>query len=99
MLHASGQPKFLWGKAAHHAIWLKNHTPTKALGGLTPFEVVYSQKPDLCGLHDWGSHICVQNESKSKLGGHINEGVWVGLDDKPKGAQVFWPTKHTVMVE
>lgn len=99
MLHASGQPKFLWGEAVHCAVWLKICTPTKALGGLTPFEVVYGWKPDLCGLHDWGSCVWVQNKSKSKLDGCVNEGVWVGLDDKSKGAQVFWPMRHTVMVE
>ena len=99
MLHASGQPEFLWGEAAHHVVWLKNHTPTKALGGLTPFEVAYSRKPDLRGLREWGSCIWVRNESKSKLGGHVNEGVWVVLDNNSKGAQVFWPTKRTVMVE
>ena len=29
LLHASGLPKYLWGEAAHHVIWLKNQTPTK----------------------------------------------------------------------
>ena len=99
MLHASGQPKFLWGEAAHHVVWLKNRTPTKALGSLTPFEVAYSRKPDLCGLCEWGSRVWVRNESKSKLGGRVNEGVWVGLDDNSKGARVFWPTKRTVTME
>ena len=59
MLHASGQPKFLWGKAVHHVVWLKNRTPTKALGGLTPFEVAYGRKPDLRGLREWGSCVWV----------------------------------------
>ena len=99
MLHASGQPKFLWGEAAHHVVWLKNRTPTKALGSLTPFEVAYGRKPDLCGLCEWGSQVWVRNESKSKLGGRVNEGVWVGLDDNSKGARVFWPTKRTVTME
>ena len=99
MLHASGQPKFLWGEAVHHVVWLKNRTPTKALSGLTPFEVAYGRKPDLRGLREWGSQVWVRNVSKSKLGGHVNEGVWVGLDDNSKGARVFWPTKRTVMVE
>ena len=34
LLHASGLPKFLWGEAARHVIWLKNRTPTKVLDGL-----------------------------------------------------------------
>ena len=59
MLHASGQPKFLWGKAAHHVVWLKNCTPTKALGGLTPFEVAYGRKPNLHGLREWSSRVWV----------------------------------------
>ena len=59
MLHAGGQPKFLWGEAVHHAVWLKNRTSTKALSGLTPFEVIYSRKPDLRGLCEWGSCVWV----------------------------------------
>ena len=41
LLHASGQPKFLWGEAACHVVWLKNRMPTKVLDGLTPFEVAF----------------------------------------------------------
>ena len=41
LLHASRLPKFLWGEAAHHVMWLKNRTPTKVLDGLTPYEVTF----------------------------------------------------------
>ena len=41
LLHASGMPKFLWGEAACHIVWLKNRTPTKVLDGLTPYEVAF----------------------------------------------------------
>ena len=99
MLHASGQPKFLWGKVACHAVWLKNRTSTKALDGMTPFEAATDKKPDLRGLKEWGCRCWVRNESKSKLGGRVDEGVWVGLDDKSKGARVYWPKKRTVTIE
>ena len=37
ILHASGLPKFLWGEALRHVIWLKNRTSTKAVpSGKTP---------------------------------------------------------------
>ena len=85
MLHASGQPKFLWGEAARHAVWLKNRTPTKALDGMTPFEALTGDKPNLRGLREWGSRVWVRNEKKAKLGGRVDEGVWVGIDDKSKG--------------
>ena len=100
MLHSSGQPHMLWGEAAHHAVWLKNCTPTKALGGdMTPYEAAYGKKPDLWGIREWGSRCWVRNESSAKLGGRVDEGVWVGIDEKSKGARVFWPGKHTVTVE
>jgi len=37
LLHASGLPKFLWGEAACHVVWLMNRTSTKAVDGKTPF--------------------------------------------------------------
>ena len=30
MLHGSGLPKFLWGEAVKHAVYLKNRASTKA---------------------------------------------------------------------
>jgi transposase InsO family protein len=38
ILHASQLPKFLWGEAVKHAVYLKNRTSTKALDGKTPYE-------------------------------------------------------------
>ena len=54
MLHASGLPQALWGEAVHHAIWLKNHTSTKALNGMTLFEAATGQHLDLSHLQEWG---------------------------------------------
>jgi len=86
MLHASGQPKFLWGEAARHAVWLKNRTSTKALDGMTLFEALMGDKPNLRGVQEWGCRVWVRNEKSAKLGGHVEEGVWVGFDDKSKGS-------------
>ena len=97
--HSSGQSKFLWGKAAHHAVWLMNCTLMKALDSITPLEATTGKKPNLRNLHEWGCQIWVQNEASAKLGGQVNEGIWVGYDDRSKGSQVYWPEKCIVMVE
>ena len=47
LLHASGLPKFLWGEAACHVVWLMNHMSTKAVDGKTPFKATFHKKPDL----------------------------------------------------
>jgi len=99
MLHPSGQLTFLWGEAACHAVWLKDWTSTKAIDGMTPVEALTGDKPSLCGFREWGSKVWVQSKKKGKLGGRVDEGVWVGIDEKSKGFRVYWPKKYTVTVE
>ena len=43
----------LWGEAVHHAVWLKNQTPMKALKhDKTPYKAAHGKKPDLQGLRE-----------------------------------------------
>jgi len=64
---------------------------------MTPLKAATGKKPDLRGVREWGCRCWVRNESKSKLGGHVDEGVWVGFDDKSKGSQVYWPSLSNVI--
>jgi transposase InsO family protein len=50
VLHHSSLPKFLWGEAVLHAVWLKNQTSTCALKSLTPFEALTGKKLNLLNL-------------------------------------------------
>jgi len=100
MLHVSGLPKFLWGEAARHAVWLKNRTPTKVLARKTPYEAALGQTPNLSRLREWGSPVFVKMGAGTKLGGCIEHEKWMGIDEHTKNAcRVYWPLKHTVTVE
>ncbi|OJT04896.1 Retrovirus-related Pol polyprotein from transposon TNT 1-94, partial [Trametes pubescens] len=99
MLITSGLPRFLWGEAALHATWLKNRSPTKALGGRTPFEAVTGKPPDMRGLPVWGSKVWVHDTSDGKLGERARCGRWVGFDPQSQGSRIYWPSKHTITVE
>src|SRR5258706_6870592 len=44
MLHHSGLPKFLWAEAFSTTTYVHTRTPTRALDGLIPHEVLYSTK-------------------------------------------------------
>ncbi|CAA7269926.1 unnamed protein product [Cyclocybe aegerita] len=99
LLHSSGLPKFLWGEAARHVVWLLNRTSTKAVDGKTPYEAAFGKKPDLCEVCEWGEKVWVHIEGGNKLGGQVREGRWMGLDEKSKGVRVYWPDKRTVTVE
>ncbi|EGO02579.1 hypothetical protein SERLA73DRAFT_175992 [Serpula lacrymans var. lacrymans S7.3] len=76
MLRSSGMPKYLWGEAVRHAVWLKNHTSMKALDNMTPHEAAHGTKPDLSLLHEWGCKALIHDASGSKL----NSLVWEGWD-------------------
>ena len=100
LLHTSGLPKFLWGEAACHIVWLKNRTPTKVLGGLTPYEVAFSKRPNLGDVQEWGSNVYVQIEGESKLHSQVEQCKWMGIDDKSLNAyHVYWPRKHSVTIK
>ena len=100
MLHQSGLPKFLWGEAILHAVWLKNRTSTRALKNLTLFEALTGKKPNLSNLPEWGTKVWVHDEGNSKLEGHSRIGRWVGFDaDSTHAHRIYWPEKRTVSVE
>ena len=100
VLHASGLPKFLWGEAAVHIVWLKNRTPTRALSdGTTPFQMLYKTKPDFSRIFDWGAPIWVHDANSNKLDARGVLGRWVGLDSDGGYHRVYWPGKHSITVE
>jgi len=99
LLHASILPKFLWGEAACHVVWLLNRTTMKAVDGMTHFEVAFGKKPNLRGVREWGETVYVRVEGGTKLGGRVKEGCWLGLDRELKGVWVYWPDSKTVTVE
>lgn len=91
MLIASGLPRALWGEAILHAVWLKNRSPTKALEGLTPYELVYEIAPDLSGVPVWGTKVWVQDKSTGKVGKRAVTGRWVGYDMHSNGHRIYFP--------
>lgn len=101
LLHASGLPKYLWSKAAHHAVWLLNQTTTKAIKEMTLYKAAFSKKPNLKNVREWDERVWVCVEKENKLGGHVLEGQWLGIDDKSKGICVLPespPTTKTIPV-
>ena len=91
MLHDSRLPKFLWGEAAKHAVYLKNRTWTRTLGNTTPFKVLTGKKPNLANLHPWGCKVRVHDMGGSKLDRRLKIGRWMGFDKETgDGHRIFW---------
>ena len=54
MLHDSGMAQSHWGEAANTKVYLKNRSPSKILGGKTPYEAWYGTRPNLSHLKPFG---------------------------------------------
>ncbi|KJA26565.1 hypothetical protein HYPSUDRAFT_116541, partial [Hypholoma sublateritium FD-334 SS-4] len=88
MLHDAKLPKFLWGEALCHAVFVKNRTWTRSLKDTTPFEMLTGSKPDLSNIHPWGCKVSVHDTAGGKLDGRSKEGRWVGFDDESKAHRI-----------
>ena len=99
-LHPSTLPKFLWGEAVKHAIWLKNRTVTRTLpNSKTPNKMLYSKKPNVAGLREWGTKVWVHDASGTKLDGRSRIGWWIGFKEVSNAHRILWPDNRSVTAE
>lgn len=99
MIEDSKMPKFLWGEAVQHSVFLKNCTPTSALNGITPHEAFWGVKPNLANLHPWACKVYIHTPGGSKLSSRATVGHWMGFDSESDAHRVYWPEKRRVTVE
>lgn len=99
MLISSGLPRWLWGEAHQHAVWLWNRTPHASIGFKTLYEKHFGKPPDLSGLAPFRSVCYVRCENTDKLGPRAKEACWLGFNVTSNGVRVYWPGKWSVTVE
>jgi hypothetical protein len=99
MLFDSKMPKNLWAEAMNHATWIKNRAPTRALGGITPFEVRYGRPPNLSKVVPFGTPVWVKLVDAGKLAPRACLGHFVGFDRTSTGYRIDFPDKKHVRVE
>ena len=100
MIHKSWLPKFLWGEAISHMVWLKNQTSTRVIGHTTPFKWLYCLKPNLAGVPEWGQVVWVHHNTGNKLNMHVEDTNWVSYDQNSTHAhRIYWPSCRIITVE
>ncbi|KAE8887708.1 hypothetical protein PF005_g13004 [Phytophthora fragariae] len=78
---AAALPFCLWGEVLGYVIEVDNMSATKALNGITPFEKLYGQKPEVSDLHVCGCvvfHHIPKKKQKSKLNLRADPGLFLG---------------------
>jgi len=97
---ASKLPHDLWPEITSAAAYLLNRTPTKALGGKTPFEALYHTKPSLAHFHVFGckAYPLIRPEVPKllKLQQRAHLGYLVGYDSR-NIFRVWVPSKKHII--
>ena len=82
-----------------HSAWLRNRTPTRSLGGKTPYEARKGKKHHLAGLQEFGVAAYVKDNNTGKLDSRARIGRFVGYDTESKGFRIYFPERRTVSIE
>jgi transposase InsO family protein len=80
LLHQSGMPSKFWNVAMQHATYLRNRSPTDALGGISPQEKLTGHPPDLSQLRIFGAvaYVKVDEAHRTALSPKSRKGLYVG---------------------
>lgn len=100
MMKEKELPAKLWGEAVRHAVYLLNRLPTRALTGVTPFEVWTDEKPDVSHIRVFGclSHMRIPNQGTRKLDDRSLVVINLGKEPGTKGYRLFSPKENKVYV-
>jgi transposase InsO family protein len=78
MLLGRDMPKILWVEVLNYVTWLKNHLPSRATPGKTPYKLVNNSKPNLALAHEFGTPVYVHITTGGKLEAKAEEATFVG---------------------
>ena len=98
MLSGSNLPQNLWAETLSTAVYLRNHSPTKAVKGMTPFEALHGKRPDVGQLRVFGcaSYAHIAKDERKKLDMTARRCVLVGYGTEVKGYRLYDPVRVKV---
>ena len=91
MMSHSKMPMEFWAEAVNTAVYLRNRSPTTSLKGVTPFECLFGQKPDVSNLKVFGclAFAHIPKNQRSKFDEKSKKAVFVGYPDGTKGYKLY----------
>ena len=99
MLLDANLSKCYWAEAVSTAVYLKNRCPTKAVRGMTPFEVWHGRRPNVDHLRVFGcdaySHI--PKDERGKYDTKARKCILLGYGEETKGYRLYDAEKKRVL--
>jgi hypothetical protein len=99
-LYEAHLPGSFWQQAVSTVVHLHNRLPTSANNGITPFQLMYKQKPDASLFRVFGSlaYVHVKKDKRIGFSSHMEKAIFVGYPTQHKGWEFFNPlTKKFIM--
>ena len=81
LLLDSRPPDELWAEALHTANYLHTRSPSRSIGGRTPYELLYGTTPDLSHLRRFGCmayKLLSKEQRRGKFGSRARPSAFVG---------------------
>lgn len=99
MLFHANLPKWWWPFAVEYAAFLRNRSPTKALGGGVPFEAWTGLAPDYRLVQMFGvlAYVYVPETLRTKLDAKAVKGIFVGLSEGRKCYKIYLPATQRIV--
>jgi hypothetical protein len=93
-------PRFLWAEAVNTANYLTNRSPTRANGGVSPYQRLYKKPPSLHHLRIFGCVVFVHqpDEYRTKLEPKSRKCLLLGYSEDTKGYRCYDPTTHKIHI-
>ena len=86
-------PIEFWAESINTAVYLRNRSPTTSLNGITPYECLFGQKPDVSNLRVFGcvAFAHIPEKQRKKLDEKSHKVVFVGYPEGTKGYKLYDP--------
>lgn len=100
MLAAAELPLSLWGETSNTAALIRNLLPLDRLGGHTPWEAWYGEKPDISFLRVFGSkaYALIEGQPRHKFAQKSEKLVLVGFEPQQKAYRLWEPGTRRVII-
>ena len=99
MLIGAKLPKKFWAENLLTAVYLRNHSPSKAVVGMTPFEAWNGNKPDVSRSRVFGCAVYahIEKDGQYKLDSKARKCILLGYGAETKGYRLYDIEKEHVI--
>nr|GEU57679.1 zinc finger, CCHC-type [Tanacetum cinerariifolium] len=93
-------PLTFWAEAVRHAIYILNRVPTRAMEDKTPYEALYSRKPNLENLRIFGctAYAKITIPHLKKLDDRSIPMIYLGVEEGSKACRLYDPKGKRIHV-